>query len=323
MQMQVQPEGCEEDRLLAFSRALDELEQAISADLGATDLAQLEALCRRSKRLEWLGRALLQLSVEPAGFLAGVLALWAHACLEQLEIGHAMRSAPSDALAHEAAGSSAPSTWGYDAQLPRPSELAPVLRARVDEAAAALQRRAQQGREGRLEPQSDEARRLHQRLRAAALGRAASVLLGVPLLARPLFWKVALGSVAAEWARDWFAHVLTEGGRLHTALADEVAPAELGATGPRSGERTRPSARRQQVEGAADIALPWGLSILAGGLDRRIEHHLFPHLPPARLRQIAPRVRAICARHGVRYRKRSALQVLRAAWPALSTWSST
>ena len=46
---------------------------------------------------------------------------------------------------------------------------------------------------------------------------------------------------------------------------------------------------------------PTCLSILCGGLDKQIEHHVFPRLPPNRLREIAPRVRAICERHGVRY----------------------
>ena len=32
-----------------------------------------------------------------------------------------------------------------------------------------------------------------------------------------------------------------------------------------------------------------------------IEHHLFPKLPPNRLREIAPKVAAICERYGVRY----------------------
>jgi linoleoyl-CoA desaturase len=45
--------------------------------------------------------------------------------------------------------------------------------------------------------------------------------------------------------------------------------------------------------------------VLCGGLDKQIEHHLFPRLPPERLREIAPEVRAACARHGVRYRSAS------------------
>ena len=44
------------------------------------------------------------------------------------------------------------------------------------------------------------------------------------------------------------------------------------------------------------------ISILCGGLDKQIEHHLFPTLPPQRLREVAPEVRAICERHGIEYK---------------------
>ncbi len=42
-------------------------------------------------------------------------------------------------------------------------------------------------------------------------------------------------------------------------------------------------------------------SVICGGLDRHIEHHLWPDLPPQRLRALSGRVRALCAKHGVRY----------------------
>jgi len=38
-----------------------------------------------------------------------------------------------------------------------------------------------------------------------------------------------------------------------------------------------------------------------GGLEKQIEHHLFPQLPRHRLAAVAPRVRAIAARHGIEY----------------------
>jgi len=47
--------------------------------------------------------------------------------------------------------------------------------------------------------------------------------------------------------------------------------------------------------------------VLCGGLDRQIEHHLFPKLAPARLREVAPAVRRACEEHGVAYRT--------ASWP--------
>jgi NADPH-dependent stearoyl-CoA 9-desaturase len=65
------------------------------------------------------------------------------------------------------------------------------------------------------------------------------------------------------------------------------------------------------VEAANDFEVSLPVSILCGGLDRQIEHHLFPTLPPQRLREIAPEVRAICARHGVRYKTDTWRQSLR------------
>ena len=60
-----------------------------------------------------------------------------------------------------------------------------------------------------------------------------------------------------------------------------------------------------QVEASNDFEVGPVLSILCGGLERQIEHHLFPTLPPPRLREIAPEVRAICEKHGVEYKTAS------------------
>ena len=57
-----------------------------------------------------------------------------------------------------------------------------------------------------------------------------------------------------------------------------------------------------QVEAANDFEVSWPVSVLCGGLDRQIEHHLFPTLPPQRLREIAPEVRAVCEKYGVEYK---------------------
>ena len=66
-----------------------------------------------------------------------------------------------------------------------------------------------------------------------------------------------------------------------------------------------------QARAARDVEVPEWVSILCGGLDLQIEHHLFPRLPPNRLRQIAPRVREICAEHGVKYQSDSWPRTLR------------
>jgi linoleoyl-CoA desaturase len=79
--------------------------------------------------------------------------------------------------------------------------------------------------------------------------------------------------------------------------------------GTRAGGRARWYA--MQVEAARNVEVPAALSILFGGLDYQIEHHLFPRLPPNRLREIAPRVRATCKAHDVRYLSKGAWETLR------------
>jgi linoleoyl-CoA desaturase len=43
------------------------------------------------------------------------------------------------------------------------------------------------------------------------------------------------------------------------------------------------------------------LHLLTGNLSFQIEHHLFPDLPSNRYAEIAPKVRAVCERHGLPY----------------------
>ena len=62
---------------------------------------------------------------------------------------------------------------------------------------------------------------------------------------------------------------------------------------------------RMQIESAHDYSVPSWVSILCGALDYQIEHHLFPRLPPDRLREIAPKVVAICERYGVRHSRKT------------------
>ena len=71
----------------------------------------------------------------------------------------------------------------------------------------------------------------------------------------------------------------------------------------RRTSRTRAHGRGQwyamQVEATNNYEVSRPISIPYGGLDRQIEHHLFPTFPPERLREIAPEVRAICERWGL------------------------
>jgi linoleoyl-CoA desaturase len=114
-----------------------------------------------------------------------------------------------------------------------------------------------------------------------------------PALAGPMFWKVLLGNWLAETGRDVYSAATIWCGHV----GDDVKswPAGTKAHG-------RGVWYAMQVEATNDYEVPLPISILCGGLDRQIEHHLFPTLPPQRLRAIAPEVRAVCAKYGVTYK---------------------
>jgi linoleoyl-CoA desaturase len=117
-----------------------------------------------------------------------------------------------------------------------------------------------------------------------------------PLLAGPMFWKVLLGNWMAETMRDLYSAATIYCGHV----GDDVASYPEGTKAKGRGEWYA-----MQVEATNNFEVSRPISVLCGGLDLQIEHHLFPRLPPNRLREIAPRVRAACEAHGVRYKTAS------------------
>jgi NADPH-dependent stearoyl-CoA 9-desaturase len=114
-----------------------------------------------------------------------------------------------------------------------------------------------------------------------------------PALAGPLWWKVLAGNILAETMRDVYSAATIYCGHVGGDVASWP-------------EGTKPRSRGEwyamQIEATNNFEVPTPISILCGGLDRQIEHHLFPTLPPPRLRQIAPEVKAIAERHGFAYK---------------------
>lgn len=126
-----------------------------------------------------------------------------------------------------------------------------------------------------------------------------------PALAGPFFWKVLLGNWLAETLRDVYSAATIHCG--HVGL--DVASYPEGTRARGRGEWYA-----MQVEASNDFVVSKPVSVLCGGLDLQIEHHLFPKLPPERLREVAPAVRAACERWGVRYRTDSWGRTLRRAF---------
>lgn len=120
-----------------------------------------------------------------------------------------------------------------------------------------------------------------------------------PALAGARWGPVLLGGLFAVAIRNLIFTALqtasSVGAHVSTRHAERPCP-------PRGDERVR-----FQVETSKNFELGPLLRILCGGLDRHIEHHLFPHLPPSQLHALAPEVRALCRAHGIRYEEHPSL----------------
>jgi linoleoyl-CoA desaturase len=125
-----------------------------------------------------------------------------------------------------------------------------------------------------------------------------------PALAGPFFWKVLIGNWLAETARDVYSAATIWCGHV----GDDVKSWPAGTKAHGRGEWYA-----MQVEASNDFEVSWPISVLCGGLDKQIEHHLFPTIPPERLRAIAPEVRKICETYGVEYKTDSWGRTLRKA----------
>ncbi|MET0342109.1 MAG: acyl-CoA desaturase [Polyangiales bacterium] len=328
----------DEQRLSAFASALDALRREVELDLGSKDLAHIRRVVALSRRLELLGRGLIHFSVEPVAFGLGVGALWAHKALELTEIGHMALHGAYDRLPDKALHANnfrwrAPIdevSWraGHNIRHHQYTNISgrdPDL----NFGALRLSARVPYRRAHRLQPVSnllswlgfavainlhvtgmndiylhkgppESLRDLEPQTKRAAkrafwsktaryYGREYGLF---PVLAGPyLWWKPLLGNALSEVGRDVYSAAVIYCGHVG---ADDYAAG--------SHARSRGRWYAMQVEGTRNFTQPRWASLLSGALNFQIEHHLFPRLPPNRLREIAPRVRKICEDHGVKYK---------------------
>ena len=115
-----------------------------------------------------------------------------------------------------------------------------------------------------------------------------------PSLAGPLWWKVFTGNLFADMMRNIYSCATIYAGHF----GDDLAYYDKSFQAKGRGEWYK-----SQIEAAHDYEVPKPVSLLCGALDYQIEHHLFPKLPPNRLREIAPKIQEICKKYGIRYNK--------------------
>ena len=315
----------------AFGRELDAVRRDVLVDLGARDVAHIRRMIRAVRVAAASGRLLLAGGVGPLSFALGAAALATAKILENMEVGHNVMHGQYDwtgdpeldGRAYEWDHACAAEDWrrthnfehhtftnilgkdrdvGYGivriaAEQPwSPWHLGQPLYAallalgfewgiggydlRLDAWLAGAQSTAELRRRAR--PFLTKA--------AWQLGRDYVLF---PALAGPNAARVWTGNLVANLARNvWtfaviFCGHFPEGTRVY--LEEEARDERRGAW------------YLRQLNGSANLEGGRLFHIMTGHLSHQIEHHLFPDLPASRYPEIAPRVRAICARYGQRY----------------------
>lgn len=113
-----------------------------------------------------------------------------------------------------------------------------------------------------------------------------------PVLAGSAWKQVLAAGVCAAIVRN----LIFTGLQTASSVGRRVSTRHAQALPSRGADRVR-----FQVETSKNFVLTGLWRVLCGGLDRHIEHHLYPHLPPAKLYEVSGAVRAACAEHGIEY----------------------
>ena len=319
------------DDLDAIARELDAIRDEVQADLGAADAAYIRRVIRAQRSLEAGGRGLLALSRFRPALVAGTLLLAVAKVLENMEIGHNVMHGQWDWMHDPRIHST---TWEWD----QASTAASWKRAhnyqhhtytnvigkdrdlgysamRVDAAQRWHPVHLAQGLYGVAiaatfewgiaiyDMELDAVRRgtktrAESRVELAAFGRKAARQLTKDYVVFPLLagraWRRALAAtVVANVARNLWVHTIVFMGHLPDG-AVTFAEDQL------DGER-RGGWYVRQLLGSCNLEGTPLFHLMSGNLSFQIEHHLFPDLPTTRYAAIAPRVRAVCERHGLPY----------------------
>jgi fatty acid desaturase len=315
----------------AIAAELDAIAADVRADLGAADARYIYRVIRTQRVLELGGRALLLLARHRSALVAGTAVLALAKVLENMEIGHNvlhgqydwMRDPMLQSSTWEWDAASTAASWrhahnyqhhkytnvlgkdrdlGYSAMRVDAAQpwhpvylLQPVyglLMATVFEWGIALYDMELDAVRKGTKTKERAREEVNAFARKAARQLAKDYVL-FPLLAGRAWRRALLATVTANVVRNVWVHTIVFMGHIPegavTFTEDCLKDEGRGAWYVR------------QLMGSCNLEGRPLFHLLTGHLSFQIEHHLFPDIPSRRYKEIAPRVRAVCERHGLPY----------------------
>jgi fatty acid desaturase len=330
------PEPASEFNAEQFAQELDALRAEVLGSLGTRDAKYIRTLIRRQRQLEIAGRAMLMAGLFPPAWIGGVTLLALSKILENMEIGHNVIHGQWDWMRDPKINSQA---WEWDTTCPAAQwkhthnhvhhYWTNVIgkdgdvgydTIRIDESIPWEPKHRYQvlwfsllmiGFEWGVGFQGVAGSKMEERGAAPVDHEVMSTAVTIekmkkqlkkdyvlfPALALPLglpsMAAVAAGNLAANLVRNVWTFAVIFCGHF----PDKVAL----FTEEDVKKESRGQWYRRQVLGSANFTENKVMDLMTGNLNHQIEHHLYPDMPSNRYAQIAPRVRDICARHGVFY----------------------
>jgi NADPH-dependent stearoyl-CoA 9-desaturase len=319
------------DQIEEFGRELDAIREEVLATRGERDAAYIKKVIRAQRGLEAGGRAALLVSLFPPAWVAGTTMLSAAKIIENMEIGHNVLHGQWDWMRDPQIHST---TWEWDTvisaegwkhthndvhhrwtnvvgkdrdvgyTLIRMSDDQPWTRANLlqplwnallapvfDWGIALYDLELDEMQAGRKS--AAKVRAQVKTMAKKVMKQSAKDFVVWPLLSGPSAVPALVGNVTANVARNVWSHTVIFCGHFPEGVAT--------FTEDQIGDETRAQWYLRQIQGSANLEGSPLFHLMTGNLSHQIEHHLFPDLPSNRYAEIAPRVRALCAKYGVHY----------------------
>lgn len=316
------------EKIESFGKEIDEIYQEARSKVGTEDLEHIKSMKNLSDFLELSGRSLIHLSKEPVTWLSGVMLLGYHFLLEFTELGHNVLHGQYDDMQDNEVNSR---TWKWDstmdeedwkfehhvvhhpftnivgkdndfgflvyrvndAQKWKPYHLfqvpmllsMPLINSFYFPWYVATSRALAESREVlTLQTYLPSIKKISQHLYK-------NYLL-FPMLPGAGYLKVASGNFLAKLFQNLYLEMILAISHLHkdAYIFDDTE------------NETKGEFYLRQVLATINFDSPAPYNVVYGAINLHIEHHLFPDLPPNRLREVAPKVKAVCEKYGVPYR---------------------
>nr|WP_246405841.1 acyl-CoA desaturase [Modestobacter versicolor] len=127
-----------------------------------------------------------------------------------------------------------------------------------------------------------------------------------PLLSGPSFLPTLAANFTANVVRNLWSHSVIMCGHFPEGVETFEKTSIDG--------ETRGEWYLRQMLGSANISGSKAMHIMTGNLSHQVEHHLFPDLPSNRYAEIAPKVKDLFDRYGLRYHSASLPRQVGSAW---------